>query len=313
MPMTLTESAKYTQSKLYQKIVEEIVKASPIMTKLPFIEVPGTSLTVNYEDVDTPTGVDFYGVNDTITESTGGILQKTFSLTKLIGDAEVDNFIKKSRSNIFDIWAEQIKLKAKAMAHKMEQTLIYGGASGSNEFNGLHSSTLMPAAQRVHAGSSSTGDGLTTTQLDELCDLVSVGGAGPDLIIMNRKILRRLSQYLRTVGSYQTTRDEWGNLWHYWQDVPIMPSDFLLQTETISGSTYALPTTGACSSVFAMRFGAGDGLCGIQSGGLHTEKFDKLERKDASLVRMLWYVGLALFQSEAVARIDGILDEAITA
>src|SRR5690606_17904692 len=139
--------------------------------------------------------------------------------------------------------------------------LVYGDSATSNEFDGLHKMISTLSGQQIHAGSGTTGGPLTTALMDQLVDLVISGEA--DFILMNKAIRRRMSQYLRTVGSYQTERTEYGNYWVMWQEVPILVTDFLLQTEAISGNAYSAKTGGATSSVFAVHLGEGDGLVGI--------------------------------------------------
>jgi len=310
MAVTLTQSAYYTQNKLHKGIVDQLIKESPVLARIPFIDIVGNALAINREDPDNPPSVNWRQVNGVWTESTGDIAQVPFSLKILGGDADVDNFLQRTRSNVNDIMATQVKMKTKQMAHEFEDCFVYGVASGSNEFDGLHA--LMAAGQMVHAGTTATGAALTTILLDQLVDLVL--GGKPDMILMNRNIRRRLSVYLRTVGSYQTARDDYGRQWMVWgDDIPILTSDWLLQTETIDSDAYALPTTGACSSIFAIRFGEGDGLCGIQNGGIETEVFDKLETKDAMRTRIKWYLGMALYSPKAIARIDGVTDAAMSA
>ena len=311
MAVSLAQSALYTQNKLHKGIVEVLIKESPILARLPFAEIVGNALAINREDPDAPPSVEWRAVNGTWTENTGDIAQVTAALKILGGDADVDNFLKKTRSNVNDLMATQVKMKTKQMAHEFEDCFVYGAASGTNQFDGLHTLLATLTGQQIHAGSVATGGPLTTGLMDELFDVI-VGGP-PDLILMNKKIRRRLSAYLRTVGSYRTERDDWGKYWTMWQDVPILTSDFLVQTETISSSAYAAKTGGACSSIFAVRFGEGDGLIGIENGGITTEVWEKLEVKDASRTRIKWYVGTALYSPLAIARIDGVTDAAVSA
>src|SRR3989337_2998853 len=80
----------------------------------------------------------FYDVGDTWAESTPTFTQKTATLKILGGDADVDNFIKATRSNVQDIEAAIIELKAKALRHKFEDTFIYGDtAVDAKSFDGL--------------------------------------------------------------------------------------------------------------------------------------------------------------------------------
>jgi len=47
MALTLTEAAKLSNDMLLQGVVETIVKESPILQRMPFIEIVGNGLTYN--------------------------------------------------------------------------------------------------------------------------------------------------------------------------------------------------------------------------------------------------------------------------
>jgi hypothetical protein len=65
--------------------------------------------------------------------------QCTASLCVLGVDADVDNFLKATRSNVQDLEAACIELAAKAVRHKFEDTFINGDTdSDPNAFNGLY-------------------------------------------------------------------------------------------------------------------------------------------------------------------------------
>ena len=49
MALTLAEAAKLSNDMLLQGVVETIVKDSPILQQLPFIEIVGNGLTYNQE------------------------------------------------------------------------------------------------------------------------------------------------------------------------------------------------------------------------------------------------------------------------
>jgi len=310
MAVTLAQSAVLSQNMLMKGIIEELIKAEPVFAKLPFQEIVGNALAFNREDEANMGSVEWRSVNGIWTESTAGFTPVTYGLKILGGDADVDNFIRKTRSNINDQMAVQVKIKSKLMAHQFADTMVYGVSTNSNEFDGFHQMLSSLTGQQVHAGSSSTGGPLSTALLDQLVDLVTAGDV--DFLLMNKNIRRRLTQYLRTVGSYQTQRDDYGNWWVMWNEIPILTTDFLTQTETISGSAFAAKSGGACSSVFAVHLGEGTGVCGIQNGGIETEVWERLETKDASRTRIKWYPGLALYATKAIARIDGITDAAIS-
>src|SRR4030066_425492 len=136
MAMTLAEAVKLSNDLLLQGVVETIVKDSPVLQKLPFVEIVGNGLTYNRENA-LPT-VDFYDVGDTWAESTPTFTQVTANLKIMGGDADVDNFLKATRSNIQDLEAAVIELKAKALKDKFEDTFLYGdSAQNAKQFDGL--------------------------------------------------------------------------------------------------------------------------------------------------------------------------------
>jgi hypothetical protein len=49
MALTLAEAAKLSNDMLLQGVVETIVKESPILQQLPFIEIVGNGLTYNQD------------------------------------------------------------------------------------------------------------------------------------------------------------------------------------------------------------------------------------------------------------------------
>jgi len=307
MAVTLIESAKLSQNMLYRGVVEEMLKVSPMLQRYPFIEIEGNSLQIPREDPLNMGNVGFVATGGVIVGSEAKFANPTFNLYELIGQADVPGLIQVTRSNFVDQMAAQVKIKSKLMAYEFEDRAIYGDHAVDAGFDGLHK--LMVAGQMLHAGAGVNGAKLTEALMDELFDLVK--GGPPDVILMNLNIRRRFAQYLRPKGSYQTERDDYGNYFGVWNATPVIATQHILQTETIAANAYALPTTGLCSSVFAIRFGEGDGLCGIQNGGIATEVFDKLEQYNASRTRLLWYVGQALYSTLAVARIDGVTDAAM--
>ncbi|MCZ6535940.1 MAG: phage major capsid protein [Chloroflexi bacterium] len=136
MALTLAESAKLSQDMLLTGVIETVIKESPVLQTLPFIEVVGNGLTYNQENA-LPTAA-FYAVGDTWVESTPTFTQVTANLKILGGDADVDNFIKATRSNLQDLEATVVELKAKATQQKFDDTFIEGDTvSDANSFDGI--------------------------------------------------------------------------------------------------------------------------------------------------------------------------------
>ncbi|MFC1914372.1 major capsid protein [Chloroflexota bacterium] len=306
MALTLAEASKLSNDMLLQGIVETIVKDSPIIQQLPFIEIVGNGLTYNQEK--TLPNVDFYDVGDTWVESAPTFEQVTANLKIMGGDADVDNFLKTTRSNIQDLEAAVVELKAKAVKDKFEESFIYGDATTSpKQFDGLRKliDTENAGDQLIAMGA--TGATLTLAKLDELIDAVK--GGKPDMLVMSRRSRRKINALVRAAGSMmETDRDKWGNFVQYWDGIPIGVNDWVLDTHTVSGSVETVTTGSDCSTIYAVQFGEW-ALCGLTSPGqLTVEPLGSMESKDATRTRVKWYVSLALFSSVKAAALIGVKD-----
>jgi hypothetical protein len=306
MALTLSEASKLSNDMLMRGVVETVIKDSPILQHMPFIEVMENSLTYNQEK--TLPGIDFYDVGDTWNESTPTFEQKTATLKIIGGDADVDNFLKATRSNVQDLEAAIIEMKAKALRHKFEEIFIYGDSEASiKQFDGIRKLIDTESeSERVVAVAASGGE-LTLDKLDELIDAVK--GGKPDMLLMSRRSRRKINSLVRASGSMLATdRDSWGNFIQLWDGIPIGVNDWILDTHTVAGGVETATTGGACSAIYALQFGEG-ALCGLSSPGfLQVEPIGQLENKDASRTRVKWYCSMALFSSVKAAALIGVQD-----
>ncbi len=306
MALILAEAAKLSNDMLLQGVVETIVKDSPILQHLPFIEIVGNGLTYNQEKT-LPT-IDFYDVGDTWAESTPTFEQKTANLKIMGGDADVDNFLKATRSNLQDLEAAIVELKAKALKQKFEEIFIYGNAATSpKQFDGLKKLIDTTTASDQVIAMGATGATLTLSKLDELIDAVK--GGKPDMLLMSRRSRRKINALVRAAGGMmETDHDNWGNFIQLWDSIPIGINDWILDTHVVSGSVETATTGGTCSTIYALQLGEG-ALCGLTGPGhLTVESIGSLETKDASRTRIKWYVSLALFSSIKAAALIGVQD-----
>ncbi len=306
MALTLEEASKLSNDMLLQGVVETIVKDSPVLKELPFIEIVGNGLTYNQEKT-LPT-IDFYDVGDTWAESTPTFEQKTANLKIMGGDADVDNFLKATRSNLQDLEAAVVELKAKALKNKFEETFIYGDATvNAKQFDGLRKliDTTQSGSQVIAAGAN--GATLTLSMLDELIDAVK--GGKPALLLMSRRSRRKINALVRASGGMmETDRDKWGNFVQLWDGIAIGVNDWILDTHIVSGGVETETTGGDCSTIYAIQFGEG-ALCGLTAPGhLTVEPVGSLETKDATRTRIKWYCSLALFATIKAAALIGVKD-----
>jgi len=306
MALTLAEASKLSNDMLLQGVVETIAKESPVLQYMPFIEIVGNGLTYNQEK--TLPSIDFYDVGDTWVESTPTFEQKTAQLKIVGGDADIDNFLKSTRSNVQDLEAAIIELKAKALKDKFEETFIYGdNTTNPKQFDGLRMliDTTTSGDQVIAMGDA--GATLTLAKLDELVDAVK--GGKPDLLLMSRRSRRKINALVRAGGGMmETDRDKWGNFVEFWDGIPIGVNDWILDTHTLSGGVETATTGGTNSTIYAVQFGEG-ALCGLTSPGfLQAESLGSLEDKDATRTRLKWYCSLALFSSVKAAALIGVQD-----
>lgn len=310
MAMTLTEAQKYTTNMVKKGVLEEIVKDSVVMGKLPFIDIVGNAYQY-LRETTLPTAA-FYNPNEVWAEDTGQVTQKTAGIKILGGDADLDNFLKATRSDKTDLAAETIQSKAKAVKHTFLNQFYYGDSSvDTKSFDGLH--VICNGAdmtnQVIHQGSGSTGAALSAFNLDKMVDLVLDGY--PDCILLDRNLRRRLRVYLRLKNNVEVSMAGFSSDVPSWNGVPVEYDDFLVHTETISSGAYTSKTGSNTGSVMALRFGTND-LCGLQNGGIETIKIGQVQDKDAQRWRLRWYCGLALFRDISTAIIDGITDATVT-
>src|SRR3990172_6134619 len=149
MALTLAEAAKLSNDTLLLGVIETIVYESPVLQGLPFIEVLGNGLTYNRENAAAAAA--FYDVGDTWAESTPTFTQQTATLKILGGDADVDNFLAATRSNIQDLEAAIVSLKAKAVQQKFDDTFVNGDTGvDAKAFDGIDK--LCAGGQSVSMG-----------------------------------------------------------------------------------------------------------------------------------------------------------------
>lgn len=274
-------------------MVETIIKDSPILQRMPFIEIVGNGLTYNRENA-APTAA-FFDVGDTWTESTPTFTQLTVTLKIMGGDADIDNFLIATRSNLQDLEAAVVQLKAKAVRQLFETTFVTGDAvANPKSFDGLD--RLTDAAQSLSMGAN--GGSLTLDKLDELVDQVK--GGKPEMLLMSRRSRRIVNKLARNSGSLlETDRDEFGTMLTFYDGIPMGVSDYISDAQTVGTST-------DCSTIYAFQMGEG-ALSGLTApGGLAIERVGSLETKDASRTRLKWYSSLALFNTLKLARLTGV-------
>jgi len=295
MALTLAESAKLSTDLVLAGVMETIVKEEHVLDRLPFIEVVGNAFV--YNRLNTEPTIAFFNVGDTWTESTPDFTQVSVQLKILGGDADVDNFIQKTRVSVQDVEAAVIQQKAKALARKWSDTFINGDvAVDSKSFDGVDKICAgLPAGQTVSMGTN--GATLTLARLDELIDAVKTKA-----LLMSRRSRRTLQSLVRTSGAVLESRPgaflEWVQMYN---GIPVFINDYISDAKTVGTST-------DCSTIYCCSLGEPDqGVVGLSGpGSIQVDDVGELESKDATRHRIKWYTAIAVLSTLSLARLIGV-------
>ncbi len=315
--VTLEESAKLSKDEMVVGLIESIKTVSNFFAALPFQGIEGNALlytreltigTVATMGVGEDLGPNASGGNN-LTERQAAkdaatFTQVTAGLTKIIGDAEVDQMIEQTRSNVNNQTEVQIASKAKAAGRKYNDMLINGVSGANNEFAGLIN--LVPAEQMVDTGAN--GSALTFEILDELLDLPQDKDGQVDYLMMTQNTFRKYKALLRALGGAAipevVTLSNGLDMPGY-SGVPIFLNNYI-PSDTVKGAT------SNTTSIFAGTFDDGSqkvgisGLTAQNQMGLHVEDVGISETKDERIWRVKWYCSLALYSELGLASADGI-------
>lgn len=306
---SLAEAARLINNEIVAGVAADFISVNPIYDVLPFTGYEGQGLIVNRELTLGPTEVASVGATITSTAKTASTFtRKTFSATKLIGDAEMDGLVQaQSVSAGVDQTALEISLKAKSLG-RLFQTGMAQGTGASPQMNSFHS--LCDSTQYTTAATTQV---LSFELLDELCDLVLAKDGQVDFLMMPRRTLRSYKVLLRSLGG---TPADWvvklpgGRETISYEGIPIFVNDYLTVTETANGAAL---TTGSLTSVWAGCFDDGSSKIGIAGvhpmsvpAGIMVERVGAQENKDVVIWRIKQYANFALFNRRGLARLTSI-------
>jgi hypothetical protein len=306
MAVTLPQAALLSQDPLQRGVIETFVQSSPILDRIPFMDIEGNSYRYNSEG--TLPGVSFRGVNEAYVESTGTVNQASEGLVILGGDADVDTFIQKTRSDLNDQRAVQTAMKVKAASYKYQDAFFNGDVTVEPKgFDGLKKRLV--GGQVIDAATN--GMDIVAAGhdfLDALDALLALTDA--DVIYGNKKVIGKVNSVLRRLGGGDwITEAATGKRVPTYNGIPILDpgktaagADILPQTETVG-------TASDTGSLYAVKFGEdeGDGgVTGLTNGGVSVRDMGEVDDKPAFRTRIEFFTGLAVFAGSAAARLRGV-------
>src|SRR4030042_1464973 len=243
MALSLAEADKASTNQGLVGVAEITMAQHPLRAPLPFAPTRGNTLQYQRElAASAPT---FIAPGGTVIEGVPTTSLITTALKILIGDADIDNFLRVTRSKDQDLRAELLTMKARNFADTWGDAAIYGTIDVSaNEFDGLHQIIQDDVtAQQVHAGATTVPGVGTFTLLRELIDMVR---PRPDVLLMSRRRRRGLQKLAVSQGWALALPTIAGidRQVQTFNEVPILACDFITDTETITGAAFLAETGG---------------------------------------------------------------------
>ena len=312
MSILLAQAAKLSNDVLLQGVIETVIKDSPILQTMPFIDINGNALTYNRETA--LAAATWYAPLGAWSSTTAPTFdQLTATLCVLGRNADLDNYIKQTRSNIQDIESVVLELAAKSLRQEFERAFIYGSTTNyigitadANSIEGLIKLIVTGTASNQVIAAGATGATLTLAMVDQLIDAVL--GGKPDLLLMSRRSRRKVNALARAAGSnLEVGTGKLGEFVQFYNGIPIGVNDYILNTHTLAGSVETAITGALCSTIYALQFGEG-AVCGATNGGIQVEPLGALEAADANRYRVKWYCGLIDFCIQKRAALIGVQD-----
>lgn len=284
----------------------ELFAVPDILRVMPFMDVPGGAYT--YIQEGQLPGVAFRGINESYGTSTGVINPQVERLRIAGGDLDVDKALIKTHGA--GIRSSQERMKVKALSLYLADKMINGDSEADpRQFDGLRK--RITGSQLFPAGNTAGGDALSLAILDEAIDAVD----GPTHLIMNKKMRNLLSQAAKkadVAGNLEWFRDDFGNRVAFYNDLPILVTDYNDQNEQIIGFNESAPGGGAdeATSVYVVSIGD-EGVMGLQNGPMDVEDLGEIDSQPVLRTRLEWLISMAVLSGRAAARVWGISNAAI--
>lgn len=315
MAITLVEAAKLSTTHLQRGVIETFIQESPILDRIPFLNIEGNAYAYNSEGA--LPGVEFRAVNGKYTESTGTVVQRTETLVILGGDADVDRFIQKTRSDVNDQRAVQTAMKIKAASYKFQDTFFNGDvAVDALSFDGLKKRLV--GSQVIDAGTNGidvlgAGGAAAHDFFDALDGLLAqvpgINGSN-GAIYANRMIAQKIRSAGRRIGGTEMVKEDLtGKRVLQYNGIPVLDPGETASAGLILPQNETVGTATTTSSIYAVKFGQDEGdagVTGLTNGGVQVEDLGELQEKPAYRTRLEFYTGLATFGGKAAARLRGI-------
>ena len=294
MGLTLIEAQKY-EKRIERLAVLKTFSEGELLRRLPFRNLVGGSLAFPAE-VKLPR-VGFRAVNEGYRQDYGVIQSDNEFVHLFGGDLDVDRSIVDLQGS--EARAAQTEMKVRSMRLTLEAAIINGDDSfDPRAFNGLSKRLLPGSNQTIDNG----GRTLSLKHLEALTDSVASYG-GDKVLIASKPVRRQISTLSREAGGdlYEVIEGR-----HYFEGVEILLVDKDSEGHEVLG--YEEP--GDTTSIYCCTLGdtAVTGLQGPFEGryGISVRDFGEVHDAPVFRTRVDWYVGFAVCDRNAAARLYNI-------
>ena len=282
MPITLAESKVGMADKVYDQVIDEFRRDSFLLDKLVFDNAisPGTggsTLVYGYQQLKSPSTAKVRKINEEYAPSEAKREKKTAEAKVMGGSFEIDRVIQDT-SGALDEMAFQLKDKIKATTNYFHNCVINGTSESSgagfevDTFDGLKkllANTDTAYTSAVDISSSSLVDSNYNAFLDEVDAFLRKLDGKPTMLLMNSKMLTKMTSIARRAGYYSRTETALGTVVDMYNGIPMIDAgQYYNGSKTVDVIEVTTPTTSAwgTTAIYAINIGL-DGFHGISPQG----------------------------------------------
>lgn len=316
---TLAELSKIETDTLRKSVIDTLLMESDVMQMIPWETIGQLATTI--VRMGTLPSVGFRKINEGYDVGTAALEQRVETISLLGGYFDVDKAIARAKNTIADARGIVTVMMTKAIAYKFNDKFINGNPSSDpEEFKGLAKRVDdvyndSYTGQYINGNLTTAGMGILYSdtagnefleKLDTL--LYAIKGHNPDYLIMNSTVLLMLRAVLRRLKLLDRTKDMFDRVVDVYQGARMIDIGVTEDQSTeIILSTESLGANGDESSIYAVKFGIGEFMWGIQEYPLEVTDKGLLEGTPIYRTEMDWPVGLALADPYAIARLYGVV------
>lgn len=313
MAFTLVDALKTEGNTLRAGVIEGLLRRSNVMEDIPWEDINALATTVTrWKTLPT---VGFRKINAAYTESAGTFEQLQEATYPLGGDIDVDKVFVRDGNATIDQRATQIRMKLRSIAYTFQDYFINGDqASDPDGITGIKKRIAqLPAAQTIIAAANGLDVQASAANQNTFLDLLdqlfyTFDDGAPDALYMNQKSLLNIQSVLRRLGLFDQTRDMFGRAVTVYKGARLYDvgnkSD---QTTAIITNTETQGASSVTSSIYAVKYGVGEALWGIQQYDLEVKDLGELQSAPQFRTRVDWPIGLATGTDRPMARLQGLI------